>query len=782
MHPHMLRPAALRRGPAGPGVRHSIAAALAVATAGAAGAQCEFGWEPGNVLLPNYRGVSRAAVASGVAGDVLFLHGPGAAFSRWDGTSIAALPAVPSGVTAVGWFEVDGQLVPIISGAFDTFARRLAYFDGVSWREFAGGLSDRATELLTRRENGHLVLYAAGPILEAGGTPVSHIARWDGAAWDDLAGGTTATIESLASGIAADPPLIYAGGALGSSAWLGIWDGQTWTETTRPGTSSSLIHLTAAPEEGQEALFACERSTVDGISQQRLWRILANEWRDITPAPVTIKGMTSWDTGGGPRPVIAGSFSLEEKLCGTHLAVWDGVAWRSTGNDLCSGFAEFAVPFEDSLIVGGHMRSAGDALLNGVGRWRPDGTVTPLIQRSGSNENVWCFAEHDDGAGTALYAGGEFTAIGGARAFRVAKFRDQVWSPVGGGIGSEYSPWEIVYALASHNDGNGPALFAGGSFHRGPVARWDGSTWTDAGTPWREDAPCYALASFDDGTGPALYLGGSGLGPARSESVLRLRAGSWERVGVIKGDVYSLAVFDDGSGPALYAGGRNLSGDQNTGLARWDGESWQFVAAFTRSDSFVLKLQPLLDSTIPTLAVGGNFLRIGGIEAQSVATWNGSEWQAFPPGATSTGYSIGRFNFGSGPELVVTGSGSGPCVRVLGPTGWREISTGGQVPIRGVFALHESTGPQGRSLWVGGGFSSIGDVLADNIARLVLTSTLPADTNADSAVDLLDLATLLAHFPTTDGATRADGDVDGDGDVDLADLAALLSEFGRHCR
>lgn len=57
----------------------------------------------------------------------------------------------------------------------------------------------------------------------------------------------------------------------------------------------------------------------------------------------------------------------------------------------------------------------------------------------------------------------------------------------------------------------------------------------------------------------------------------------------------------------------------------------------------------------------------------------------------------------------------------------------------------------------------------------------PGDLDDNNAIDLGDLAVLLAHFGTPSGATRADGDVDGDGDVDLGDLAVLLANFGLTC-
>ena len=57
----------------------------------------------------------------------------------------------------------------------------------------------------------------------------------------------------------------------------------------------------------------------------------------------------------------------------------------------------------------------------------------------------------------------------------------------------------------------------------------------------------------------------------------------------------------------------------------------------------------------------------------------------------------------------------------------------------------------------------------------------PGDLNADGTIDLEDLATLLANYGMTSGATYENGDGDADGDVDLSDLSALLSVYGTVC-
>jgi len=62
-----------------------------------------------------------------------------------------------------------------------------------------------------------------------------------------------------------------------------------------------------------------------------------------------------------------------------------------------------------------------------------------------------------------------------------------------------------------------------------------------------------------------------------------------------------------------------------------------------------------------------------------------------------------------------------------------------------------------------------------------ITECPAGDLNDDGAVDLSDLAILLAHFGTPSGAVWPDGDLDADGDVDIQDLATILANFGSIC-
>src|SRR4029077_11834901 len=97
-------------------------------------------------------------------------------------------------------------------------------------------------------------------------------------------------------------------------------------------------------------------------------------------------------------------------------------------------------------------RDASGALEN-VARW--DG-VNWIALGSGIDNRVWSLAVHDDGSGPALYAGGWYTSGGGGAANSIARWNGVDWSAVGGGMSRS------VLALASFDAGNGRALFAGG--------------------------------------------------------------------------------------------------------------------------------------------------------------------------------------------------------------------------------------------------------------------------------------------------------------------------------
>jgi hypothetical protein len=71
----------------------------------------------------------------------------------------------------------------------------------------------------------------------------------------------------------------------------------------------------------------------------------------------------------------------------------------------------------------------------------------------------------------------------------------------------------LLLALAVFDDGDRPALYAGGIFTvaggvtASNIARWDGTSWAPLGSGTSDDGVS-AITGFDDGSGPGLHVGG----------------------------------------------------------------------------------------------------------------------------------------------------------------------------------------------------------------------------------------------------------------------------------
>ncbi len=293
-------------------------------------------------------------------------------------------------------------------------------------------------------------------------------------------------------------------------------------------------------------------------------------------------------------------------------------------------------------------------------------------------------------------------------------------------------------ALQWHDDGSGPALYAGGQTLIGPtgnpyydgVVRWRGDRWEAVGSGPHGSA--YALAVFDDGSGPALYAGGSFLPPSGVSAKLAKWNGSeWSHPpgGPPNGLVTALATVPEAGGPALYAGGifTNVGSAQSPGLGRWDGIQWHPVGGGLTllSNLGVLALASFDDASGPALYVGGQFSHAGVVPAANVAKWDGSTWSALGGGLThaipglARVHALAAFDDGTGPALYAGGffksAGSVPVQHIARWDGraWSDVGGGFSGGIlandRYVACLSVLDDGTGATLYAGGNFYRTGD-------------------------------------------------------------------------
>lgn len=168
---------------------------------------------------------------------------------------------------------------------------------------------------------------------------------------------------------------------------------------------------------------------------------------------------------------------------------------------------------------------------------------------------------------------------------------------------------------------------------------------------------------------------------------------TWNSVGTGVGgidfpSVLALAVYNG----ELYVGGSftEAGGISANNIARWNGTNWN--SAGKGSSNGVNGAVNTLAVYNSELYVGGDFRKAGGNSANRIARWDGTNWNSV----------------GTGADNGVSG-GSDPFVRVL--------------------AVHNG------ELYVGGSFTAVGSMNASNIARWDGTSWNSVGTGSDNGVD-----------------------------------------------
>jgi hypothetical protein len=309
------------------------------------------------------------------------------------------------------------------------------------------------------------------------------------------------------------------------------------------------------------------------------------------------------------------------------------------------------------LYAGGYFNYAGNNnYVEHVARW--DGVHWSALPGgglgSGQNDNVRALIEYNDPTmGPLLVAGGSFTMPG--LGCGISKWGGGAWSEFGfHGVGLAPCPGSVLSALAV--DGN--TLYIAGGFTTvdgvvaNSIAQWNGSVWSALGSgfPQGSGGAPGAMTIFDDGQGHALYVGGSfsSVGGIAARNLAKWNGATWMPVGNppldgVNGVISALAVYDDGHGSALYAAGRfqeagGLSANQ---IARWDGTNWSSLGSgIDPAAGRVLSLVEFDDGNGPGLYAGGDFQSAGSIPVENIARWDGTTWSALGSGVGTLGSEV----------------------------------------------------------------------------------------------------------------------------------------------
>jgi hypothetical protein len=424
----------------------------------------------------------------------------------------------------------------------------------------------------------------------------------------------------------------------------------------------------------------------------------------------------------------------------------------------------------------------------------------------------------DDGAGEALFVGGQFELVGDfVEVDNLAKWNGESWREVGQGLDAP------LWRFGEYRDGADTFVAAVGKFRYASgsevnrVAYWSGEGWSGFGEGASAGVYGYAygLAMFDDGTGEALHVGGSfeTAGDLPANYLAKWNDSGWTEVGGGADDViWAVTTFDDGSGEALYVGGRfdfvgsGVDEIPARKLARWDGSSWSTVGGGIDGpvpEVHVLKV--LDDGSGPALFIGGKIQSADGVACSGIVKWDGSSYTTYGADQLGEVFDVEVYDSGDGPKLYVTGylpyySG----IAMWTGSEWTTLRDGlppayGDGTGEG-YALEVFDRGIGPELFVGGYFQDVdGNTELDNLATWNGSDWLDPGCDSNGYVGALQIAgpndellyvgggfsyaagvpascvTILTCLPDTGGVT---GDLDGDGDVDQADLGILLGDWG----
>ncbi len=617
-------------------------------------------------------------------GDFTFVGVPPNHIAKYDGAGWSAVGAGVSGtVWALTVFDDGTGPALYAGGAFTSAgggaANRVAKWNGISWSPLGTGTSGIIRSLEVFNDGSGSALYAGGDFVSAGGSAVQRMARWNGTNWSGMAGGMNDTVWSLR----ASAGTLYAGGTFttaggGAANRIAQWNGTAWS-AVGTGMSDAVYALREYDDGNGTALYAGGAFTqVNGVAINRIAKWNGTAWSGVAGgADAEVRSLVAYDDGVSNRLCASGLFGMLDNHAVRSVGVWNGSEWSALGGEGgTDGPIERLIPFDDgsgpALFASGGFKTAGGVSAKGLAKWdgfawtalNVSATASGVLEVVDDGSGPHLFAAiysppalssngvakwdgnsfttvaaglgdpindlvgFDDGTGSALYAGGRFRTSAGVQLNGIAKLNGNAWSELGTGLcgGTECG----VEALAVFDDGNGPALYAGGNFAAAGglaarnIAKWDGAAWSTMQTGVNQRV--YSLAVFDDGSGPALYVGGQFWEANQIEAVgiARWNGSTWSPVGdgFRAGIVMSMEVFDDGNGPALYVAGYAIGGQAYPRrLGKWDGVSWQFAEIGTDQDPVTLAV--FNGGSSPRLFIGGGFTMAGNGPAYHIAAMSG---------------------------------------------------------------------------------------------------------------------------------------------------------------
>jgi len=207
------------------------------------------------------------------------------------------------------------------------------------------------------------------------------------------------------------------------------------------------------------------------------------------------------------------------------------------------------------------------------------------------------------------------------------------------------------------------------------VYEWTGTDWQQTLTQLPSSDGIHKLKTIDTALYALTYAAGT------TNHVLAWQGNSWQALGgsfVNAGSadpptLYDIIKYNN----ELYVTGdfNRVDNDTISGIAKWNGTSWVNVG-----QGLVSGMPPYTTLLYPhqlllfngELVVVGNFLNAGGITANGIAAWNGSQWNNFGSGFNKIVYGAEVYNseLYAGGEFTLSGTNTLACIAKWNGSDW----------------------------------------------------------------------------------------------------------------
>ena len=475
-------------------------------------------------------------------------------------------------------------------------------------------------------------LYIGGNFTSIDGVTVNNIAYWDGANWHGL----------------------------GDDENAGVIDGETRTDVNALHADEDYLYVGGRFEQAGPVP-ANGLARWDGDSWSTFGDFWSSEWES--------SGQINAITGFQNDLVVGGSFDQVDGLEANNIARWNGTTWSSLGEGEANGTVghiNALLAHANQLYVGGNIFQAGGQEARRIAIW--DGEWSPIIvtDEFGVEHNgitsglVEVISSFDD----QIIIGGTFGTAGYETVRLIAAWTGSEWLDLDSGL-ERFSPVNIslrVDALLPV----GEQLLVGGRFQYAGepvdenvaqhIAIWNGEGWVrnlGAGKAQGIGDRDTFGGQLDRGVtasarlGDDYYLVGNFFraGMLPTGHIARYTDNEWiepnfDSLIDYRSVFTRLRAIHVSESQVVVGFARDIpyQGETINSIAAWHGDSWAglgppdsngVTGSTTQAEN--TNVSALLESEAG-LYVGGNFNRAGDVDANSIALWNGTDWESLGVG------------------------------------------------------------------------------------------------------------------------------------------------------